>query len=472
MRILIADDEFDFCDSIAKLLRGEGWETLTATTPPAVLELVRQEGENINAVLLDYNFKHPEIDGLTLLQEIRKMHPTLPVIILTGAGTIQLAVQATRLGAMDFLQKSELSAETIKKTLYKIAESVRKENVELLKQLHAYGIVGKSPALQEIARIIHMVAKTELNILITGETGTGKGAIAKAIHELSNRSKKPFVHIDLPNIPKDLFQSELFGHRKGAFTGADRDKKGLFEQAHGGTIFLDEIGDLDAEQQARLLIPVEERRIRRLGEAEWRDIDVRFIAATDKDLETAMEQGEFRQQLYYRLNQMRIHLPPLRERREDIRPIVEYYTQQYNLRKKADKYFEPAALDHLESLEWKGNIRELRQFVERCLELFPGPIIHAKDVASLLQLQGNSFRVPSSRAAFADSGNTSSENHAGPLADAIDKFKKEYFETLLTKHRGNVTKVSAELGVSRETVYKYLRKYNLNPQDYRRHSKS
>ena len=478
MYILIADDEIEFCDTIATLLRSEGWETTIATSPPEVLQTIATEGDRIHAVLLDLDFRHPELNGLDILQKIRKSYPTLPVLILTGAGTIDTAVQATRLGAMAFLQKSELTPEKIRKELYEIAEKVRQENAEILRQLATFGVVGRSQAMQDVARIIYLFAQTDLNILITGETGTGKGLIARAIHELSPRRKHPFVHIDLPNIPRDLFQSELFGHKKGAFTGADRDKQGLFHKADKGTIFLDEIGDLDPERQAGLLIPIEQKRIHRLGDTNWIDIDVRFIAATDKDLEAAIQRGEFRSQLYYRLNEARIHLPPLRERPEDIRPIVEYYVQQFNRQRNQEKFFEPAALELLEQQPWQGNVRELVQFVKRCYEIFEGPAIRLSDVALLLRQQ-SLLGAPTQRSAQPSpqpgistsppSPEVQSEPELdGTLSDTVQSVIKEKLEKLLEKHRGNITKTARALGVSRETVYQYLRKYNIDPNRYRK----
>jgi len=474
MYILIADDEIEFCDTIATLLRSEGWETTIATSPPAVLQAIATEGDRIHAVLLDLDFRHPEMNGLDILQKIRQSHPTLPVLILTGAGTIDTAVQATRLGAMAFLQKSELTPEKIRKELYEIAEKVRQENAEILRQLAQFGIVGYSQAMQDIARIIYLFAKTDLNILITGETGTGKGLIARTIHELSPRRKYPFVHIDLPNIPRDLFQSELFGHKKGAFTGADRDKEGLFHKADKGTIFLDEIGDLDPERQAGLLIPIEQKRIHRLGDTNWIDIDVRFIAATDKDLETAIQNGEFRSQLYYRLNEARIHIPPLRERPEDIRPIVEHYVQLFNRQRHQEKFFEPAALELLEQQSWQGNVRELVQFVKRCYEISVGPAIRLPDVALLLRqhrfLHPSPAVPPESGPSFPgsppSSGASPSDTRTS-LSDAIASIKKEKIVELLKKHHGNITKTAEELGVSRETVYQYLRKFNIDQNQFR-----
>lgn len=451
MRILVADDSVEFCETIASMIQQEGWEAVIATVPTKVLEILQQEGERINALLLDLEFHHPEINGMDILQKIRLTHPTLPVLILTGVGTIQDAVEATKLGAIDFLSKSELSFSAIREHLYNIGEKSKIEDQQLLKQMEKLGLVGSSQQIRKIFHQIVQVARTDLNVLITGETGTGKGVFARAIHQLSPRQKHQFVEIDLPNIRPELFQSELFGHEKESFTGATKGKRGLFEEAQGGTIFLDEIGELSLDQQAALLIPIEEKRIRRLGGLRWISLDVRFISATDKNIEEAIRHREFRPQLYYRLQEYHIHIPPLRERREDIRPIAEYYIAQLNNRYKTAILFEPDALCYLENYDWPGNVRQLRNLIERLIRLAPKDRISRQIVAEeILKLYP-----------------TAKENQVVDIYAAQEQVKKESLMNALSQTKGNITKTAALLGVSRETVYQYLRRYNIDVEQYR-----
>ncbi|MGB9913712.1 MAG: sigma 54-interacting transcriptional regulator, partial [Candidatus Kapaibacteriota bacterium] len=302
--------------------------------------------------------------------------------------------------------------------------------------------------------------RTDLNVLISGETGTGKKLVAQALHTVSRRARKPFVIVDIPNIPRELFQSELFGHVKGAYTGASSNKEGLFQRANGGTLFLDEIGELSLDLQASLLNPIEEKIIRRIGSSENEEVDVRIVSATDKDLSAMVSQGLFRSQLYHRLRECEIYVPPLRERKEDIPELVQYYLAKYNLESGKTKFFAPSAVEFMQEQSWPGNVRELINIIRIVCEYTEKDTIEIPDLKKFLgkdqSVESESFIPPITS--------------GGDIKTDIERVEKLKIERTLESCNGNVSKAAAMLGVSRETLHNKIRKYGINPNFYRKRS--
>lgn len=461
MKILLADDNKDFCTTIAEIVGSFGFDTYTLFNPEEVIHFLDRNHKEINCLLLDIEFgPSHKIDGLDILEHSRKNYPNIPVIMISGKGSIETAVKATKLGAINFVEKSIVSKEKIKSVLDSAIDKLGPsgESSEIQSFLEHNGIIGHSRAMINIGDNIIRFGRTDLNIMITGETGTGKKLVAKAIHNISRRNRSPFVTVDIPNIPKDLFQSELFGHTKGSFSGALDNKKGLFHQAHKGTIFLDEMGDMPLELQSNLLLPVEEKSIRKVGAVENEEVDIRFISATDKDLIKMMKEGEFREQLYHRLRECEIYLPPLRERIEDIPSIVDFYLQQHNQQFNDDKFLTPSSIEYLQSQNWEGNIRQLYSVIKVVLQTSRNKQVEISDLHKLIQ-KDNSVIVNTSGTAKISSDRT--------LKEDIEEVDKRKIESILDACKGNVSKSAVHLGISRETLHNKIRKYGIDVQLFR-----
>ena len=463
MIVLIADDNVDFCSTIADIVESNGYTTHSIHDPEETLNYLQKNNKKVGTVLLDIEFgPEAKLNGIDVLENIRRNWPAIPVIMITGKGTIEIAVQATRLGAINFIEKSILTKEKLGKVLDGAMErfTYKGEAKEIQKFLEMNGIIGKSKLMLEIGDSIIRFGRTDLNVLISGETGTGKKLIAKALHNVSRRAKFPFITVDIPNIPKELFQSELFGHNKGSFSGAIENKKGLFQQAHKGTLFLDEIGDLSLDLQSNLFIPIEEKMIRKVGSVESEEIDVRFITATDKDLVYAMKEAKFREQLYHRLRECEIIVPPLRERKEDIPDIVEYYVLQHNKEFDDTKHIAPSTIEYMQEQKWPGNVRELASVVRVALQTAKHDTVEIADIDKILANSGfGAIQSSQSEGVSISTGRTLKED----LAE-VDKKK---IEATLQRCKGNVSKSAAALGISRETLHNKIRKYNINVQLYR-----
>jgi len=381
--LFVVDDESSIRSALAQVFEYEGHEVQTAEDGQSALD--RFEEVDPDVTFLDV--KMPGMDGLEVLDRIRELDPMAVVIMISGHGTIDTAVEATRSGAFDFLEKP-LDTDRLLVTLRNalevrgLSESVRRLRSEVESR---HEIVGSSPAVQRVLERIERVAPTDARVLITGENGTGKELVARAIHRLSDRPPEKFIEVNCAAIPSELIESELFGHIKGSFTGAVADRAGKFEQASGGTLFLDEIGDMSLAAQAKVLRALEEGVITRVGGSKAIRVDVRVIAATNKDLEAEIEEGGFREDLFYRLNVVPIRVPPLRERRDDIPMLVTHFTE-LTARTAAvpARPFDDEAINRLQSMEWPGNVRELRNTVERLLILSPGESVRAADVALLV----------------------------------------------------------------------------------------
>ena len=460
--ILIVDDNIDFCTTIEDIVQSLKYDAYTLQKPEEAINFVSKHAKRISCIFLDIEFgPNEELNGLDVLARIKKNHPVIPVIMISGKGTIETAVKATKLGALNFIEKSIVSKENIKKFLESAIDKnkLKGEAEEIQKFLEAHGIIGKSKVMLEVGDSIIRFGRTDLNVLLSGETGTGKKLVAKAIHAVSRRARYPFVTVDIPNIPRELFQSELFGHNKGSFSGATDSKKGLFHQSNKGTLFLDEIGDLSLELQSNLFIPVEEKQIRRVGSIEAEELDVRFISATDKDLVYAMKEAKFREQLYHRLRECEISIPPLRERAEDIPLITAYYLKLHNMEYNENKRFSPAAKEFLQEQSWPGNVRELFSLIKVVLQTTTNS--EQVEVGDLIKLtkQKNDNSGASGIDFPISTGTT--------LKEDMEQMDKKKIEATLEENFGNVTKSASNLGVSRETLHNKIRKYDINVQIYR-----
>lgn len=463
MKVLIIDDNADFGATIADIVQSFGYDTYYIDSPEQALAYMDRNNRNIGIVLLDIEFGiGVEMNGLDILENFRRQYPNIPVVMISGKGTIETAVRATKLGAVNFIEKSIISKEKIKSVLdsagYRLSN--KGEAAEILRFTAHHGLIGKSKAMLEVGDNIIRFGRTDLNVLITGETGTGKKLVAKAIHAVSRRNKYPFVTVDIPNIPKDLFQSELFGHTKGAFSGATETKRGLFHEANKGTLFLDEIGDLSSDLQSNLFIPIEEKVVRRVGSVQSEEVDIRFVSATDKDLLDAMRDNKFREQLYHRLRECEIHLPPLSERIEDIPEIISYYSQKHNLEFEESKFISPSAIDFLSDRSWPGNVRELASVIKVAMQTSSKEQVDVTDFTRIISNFSGS-QNPSSN---------SGQMNVFPdrtLKEDLAEADKKKIESTLMKCSGNVSKSAALLGVSRETLHNKIRRYEINVQSFR-----
>jgi two-component system nitrogen regulation response regulator NtrX len=439
-RVLVVDDEAAIRRSLAGILADEGFDTALAEDGDKALAQVRERAPDI--VLLDIAM--PGRDGLAVLEELRRMQPALPVVMMSGHGTIETAVKATQLGAFDFIEKP-LSLDKLLLTMRHALEksSLERENRELRsKSLRAREILGGSAKVAKLKEQIALAAPTNGWVLISGENGTGKEMVAKQLHVLSKRASGPFVEVNCAAIPEELIESELFGHEKGAFTGAIAQKRGKFEQASGGTIFLDEIGDMSLRTQAKILRILQEQKFERVGGSETIDVDVRVIAATNKSLEREIQEGKFREDLYYRLNVIPFHVPALRERREDIPLLAEEFAREFCAESGVPpKALEKQTLTLLASHAWPGNVRELRNVVERLVLMTPGARIRPEDLPE--ELRGGAARETSGATAT--------------LEDARRDFERRFLTARLQEHGGNISRTAEAIGLARESLSRKLR---------------
>jgi DNA-binding NtrC family response regulator len=448
-RVLLADDEANIRKMVGALLESEGFDTVEAANGTAALAVVEREPPD--AVLLDLMMPGGP-DGLATLEQLKRLAPDLPVVMMSGKASLGDAVRATKLGAFQFLEKP-LTPEGVLTTLRAALELSRTlaENRRLHEALgHADPLVGVSKAMDELRALIARVAPTEARVLITGESGTGKELVASAIHRLSGRAAKPFVCVNSAAIPKDLVESEMFGHERGAFTGASERRVGRFELADGGTLFLDEVGDLGPEAQAKLLRVLETGVIERLGGERPLTVDVRVIAATNKDLAKASQQGQFRDDLLFRLDVLPIHIPPLRGRPDDVAPLVQHFAARQGARLGRPVRFDAGAVQLLASYAWPGNVRELANIVERLAILSAGDVVSAEDVARVVPTDG---APPIPTEGWSDVA----------LADALDGFERTLIARALSAARGNIADAARKLATDRANLYRRMRRLGLEP---------
>ncbi len=442
--ILVVDDEAAIRTTLSQLLGYEGYTVLTAADGPAALETVQQE--KVDVILLDV--KMPAMDGLEVLSRLASGQQRVPVIIISGHGTVETAVEAVRQGAYDFLEKP-LERDRLLVTIRNCLDhfGLARETAQLR---DAAGwdeaLVGECPAMREVKEFIRRVAPTDATVLITGENGTGKELVVRALHAGSPRRDRPLVEVNCAAIPRDLVESELFGHEKGSFTGADKTRIGKFELADGGTLFLDEIGDMDARAQAKVLRAIEQGRFQRVGGTRERTVDVRIIAATNRDL-TDPALG-FRQDLFYRLNVLSVQLPPLRERGDDIELLLEHFNHTLARRlNRQPKVFTPAALDRLRAHDWPGNVRELRNLVERVLILVPGQEVDVTHLPMPPVAESDEQAVEWLR--------------CRTYQEFKERSERAYLQAKLAEHGYNVSRTAEALGMQRSNLYKKIAKYDL-----------
>ena len=444
--VLIIDDEAAICEALSGILSDEGFLPLSAASAEEGLLLLDEK--DVQLVLLDIWM--PGMDGLEALKQIRKRFDHLPVIMISGHGTIETAVQATRAGAFDFIEKP-LSYDKIVLSVTKGVQLARLERENRL--LRESGparvqIVGNSPLVVRLREQIERVAPTDAWVLIRGGHGTGKELVAQTIHSQSQRGRQPMIAVNCAAIPEELIESELFGHVKGAFTGATDNKKGKFDLANGSTLFLDEIGDMSLKSQAKVLRILQEQKFERVGGARTIEVDVRVLAATNKNLEEEIERGSFRADLFYRLNVVPIIVPDLIDRREDIPLLVEEFVVQFVRKGLGRKGFAADALNLLQRHAWPGNVRELRNLVERLMIMTAGERVEADDVALFL---GNIPLQPLP----APSGG---QNYS-PLSfkDARRQFEAEYLQARLNENDGNISKTAEQIGMERSHLHKKVK---------------
>ncbi|MEX2273439.1 MAG: sigma-54 dependent transcriptional regulator [Vicinamibacterales bacterium] len=452
-RILVIDDEQAIRESMRMILEYEGYECLQSGSAQEGMTLISREHPDL--VFLD--IKMPGMDGLEALGRIKAGHDALPVVIVSGHGTVSTAVEATRKGAFDFIEKP-LERERVLLTIRNALDQsrLRDENKTLKRAVEVrHQMVGESAGMQAVMAQVGRAAPSNATVLILGESGVGKELVARAIHRNSNRARERFVQVNCAAIPEELIESELFGHEKGSFTGATEKQIGKFEQADKGTIFLDEVADMSAKTQAKVLRVLQEGEVERLGSARTIKVDVRVIAATNKDLEEEIAQNRFREDLYYRLKVIPISVPPLRERPEDISLLVRHFSDLFsrdNNRKPAK--FTPAAMDMLQNHRWKGNVRELRNTVERLIIMSPGDSVDVPDVRAVL-------RVEPGRTG---QGEQAQGETPGTLRGFKENAERAFLVDKLREHNWNISKTAEVIDTPRSNLYKKLEQYGIKQE--------
>jgi len=439
-KLLVVDDEDIVRESLCDWLSSVGYKVLTAKCGDEALEIIKHK--KVKIMIADLIM--PGMDGIELMKKAREIVPTISTVIITAHGTIQTAISAIREGAYDFIEKP-FCPEKVELIIRNLVEhhNLIEENISLRQKVedrHNFeGIIAKSPKMMKIFELIKTVAPTNTTILITGESGTGKEVVARAIHSQSQRHGKPFIVTSCAALPETLLESELFGYEKGSFTGAVDRRKGKFEAADKGTLFLDEIGEIDANTQVHLLRALEEKKITRIGSNEEIQVDVRIIAATNKNLRTLIEKEKFREDLYYRLNVVTIDLPPLRSRREDILPLAEHFLKKYAKQNNSPvKSFSPKAVEFMLNYDWRGNVRELENMIERGVVLSKDKTItlteFPQELISLAPAEGKT----------------------------LEALEKNHILKVLEETDGNIVRTAKILGIHRMTLYNKIKKYNIN----------
>lgn len=449
--ILIVDDEEGIRTSLRSILEDEGYEVTIAANGLEALKIYGTDPPDL--MILDIWM--PEMDGLETLRRVKEFVPTTQVMMISGHGSIETAVKAIKLGAYDYIEKP-LSLENVTFRVKQALEQYRlaQENRALRSKVERkFELVGQSPVMQRLRELIETAGPTNSRVLIGGENGTGKELVARAIHLHSTRSDHPFVAVNCAAIPETLIESELFGHEKGSFTGAIAMKRGQFEQANGGTLFLDEIGDMSLSTQAKVLRALQEQQFTRVGGTKLMKVDVRVLAASNKDLEKEIGKGQFREDLYYRLNVVPIVVPPLRERREDIPALVQHFmrlhAEEQGLRMKD---VSQEAMGVFQQYDWPGNIRELRNLIERLMIMVPGFTIEAAQAT--LSLQGRTAGAVSASPSAAPLLLTKSYDS---LRDARNAFEKEYISRKLREHHWNISRTADDLKIERSHLHRKIK---------------
>jgi len=452
-KILIIDDEVEMLDNCRRILKRSGYDCLLLQETENFAQVLKEELPDL--ILTD--LRMPKKDGMDILREAKEVDPDVVVILFTAFATIKSAVEAVKLGGFDYIPKP-FSAEELRIAVNRGIKQKRlsDENKYLrsqLKEVYSFDrIIGKSAPLREVLELVKKVSRTEANILIAGDSGTGKELIARSIHTNSDRSHRPFVPVDCASLPENLLESELFGHEKGAFTDAHVTHPGIFEYANGGTLFLDEIGELSITLQSKLLRTLQERQVRRVGGRRLLDVDVRIISATNRSLSNAIAEGKLREDLFYRLNVISIPLPPLRERKDDVPLLANHYLKHYGKSSKNEiTGISKKAMALLEKYHWPGNVRELQNVIERAVSLTDCKIIGPEDLPEQIRLfrKSDPFVFPAG------------SNYKMAKREWTDSFEKKYLYALLKRHNGNISKAAMEAQVNRKTIHRLLKGHRL-----------
>lgn len=442
--VLVVDDEEGIRESLSGIFDDEGYTVLTAATGEEALKIVKEQAPDL--IFLDVWL--PAMDGIQTLQEINAVKSDIPVVIISGHGNIEIAVKATKMGAYDFLEKP-LSLERVLISAKRALErsALERENRTLRENLTGrWRLIGDSSPVKALQSQIEMAAKGNSRVLITGESGSGKEVVARLLHNMSNRADKPFIEVNCAAIPQELIESELFGHEKGSFTGAFEKKKGKFELADNGMLFLDEIGDMSLQTQAKVLRVIETQEFQRVGGSLNIKVDVRIISATNKNLEDEAKNGRFRSDLFYRLNVIPIQVPPLRERKEDIKLLVDYFINslaaEYG---QAPRKITPEAVEFIKDYDWPGNIRELRNLIERLMIMTHSPVITPEDIR-LIKGTGQVVDYFSYKT----------------LKEARDAFEKDFIANKLEANQWNISKTAGALSIERSNLHRKIKSYGIN----------
>lgn len=440
--ILVVDDEEGIRETLSEILEDEGYQVVSASTGEEAINIFKMESPDL--VFLDIWL--PGMDGIETLREIKNLRKDVPVIMISGHGTIEIAIKAVQMGACDFIEKP-LSLDRIVVSSSKALAlgKLERENRDLKENLNRrWRLIGESEKMRSLRSQIEIAARSSSRVLITGESGSGKELVARLLHGSSNRASKPFIEVNCAAIPQELIESEMFGHEKGSFTGAFERKKGKFELADGGTLFLDEIGDMSLQTQAKVLRVIETQEFQRVGGSANIKVDVRIIAATNKDLPAEVRKGTFREDLFFRLNVIPISVPPLRERKEDIPLLVDYFiktiSEEYGQR---PKKITPEAIRRLQNHEWPGNVRELRNTLERLLIMTQSTVITEKDISlgeGIEMASYFSYRT---------------------LKEARDAFERDFIIKKLEENNWNVSKTAEQLDIERSNLHRKIKAYNI-----------
>ena len=447
-KVLIIDDEEGIRSSLKMIFEYEGYEVVLAANGPAGLKIAEREAPDL--VFLD--IKMPQMDGLEVLKELKAEEGAPPVVILSGHGTVKTAVEATKLGAYDFIEKPPESERILLVARNALSQKRLSDENRRLKLSFddRYRMVGKSAGLEKVWDAVRRAAPTNATVLITGESGVGKELVARAIHRNSLRKDEAFVQVNCAAIPEELIESELFGHEKGSFTGATEKQIGKFELAHKGTIFLDEVGDMSLRTQAKVLRVLQEGEVERIGSQKTLQVDVRVIAATNKALDEAIEKGDFREDLFFRLSVIPIRVPPLRERPEDVEGLVQHFVQQFSSENNfRPRSFTPQAVDALRRHAWRGNARELKNTIERLLIMSEGEEIGPENVSEVLRRPGEGG-LPVDAAAS--------------LRDFKESAERAYLVQKLRESRWNISATATAIGTPRSNLYKKLEHYGISQE--------
>ena len=444
-KILIVDDEVNIIKTLSSILQDEGHIVFAAENGEDALNFLRKN--DLDLIILDIWL--PDIDGIEILERVGTLYPDVAVIMISGHGSIDIAVKSTKLGAFDFIQKPP-SLERVVTSVKNALEHARlkRENIKLREETHLDDeMIGESLKMMEIREIIETAAATNARVFITGESGTGKEMVAKAIYRRSKRADKPFIKVNCAAIPSELIESELFGHEKGAFTGAVGTRMGKFEIAHKGTLFLDEVCDMSLAAQAKVLRVLQEQQFERVGGNEIVDVDVRVISATNIDIKKAIDDGKFREDLYYRLNVIPIEVPPLAQRKKDIRPLVEYFLQKSaDEHGVGDKVLSDDAMKVLMNYNWPGNVRELKNIVERLSIMVSKETIDEEDIDRYLEIDDNQFDA----------------REISPLKQAREEFERDYIINALKRNNRNITITAKDLGIERTNLHRKINQYGID----------